>query len=116
MHVSFPLFILPQTTYPIDETMIHDGPPHFSNEGYAYAKRMVDVQVGGERERGEREREERGNGERGFRFPLPVCLPHHTSTLSPSPLCRTASTQPSMAASSRPSSPPTSSAATTTST
>jgi GDP-L-fucose synthase len=32
------------TTYPIDETMIHNGPPHFSNEGYAYAKRMVDVQ------------------------------------------------------------------------
>jgi GDP-L-fucose synthase len=24
--------------------MIHDGAPHFSNEGYAYAKRMVDVQ------------------------------------------------------------------------
>ena len=24
--------------------MIHDGPPHPSNEGYAYAKRMVDVQ------------------------------------------------------------------------
>lgn len=33
-----------KTTYPIDETMIHNGPPHFSNEGYAYAKRMVDVQ------------------------------------------------------------------------
>ena len=33
-----------KTTYPIDETMIHDGPPHSSNEGYAYAKRMVDVQ------------------------------------------------------------------------
>lgn len=33
-----------KTTYPIDETMIHDGAPHFSNEGYAYAKRMVDVQ------------------------------------------------------------------------
>lgn len=32
-----------KTTYPIDETMIHDGPPHESNEGYAYAKRMVDV-------------------------------------------------------------------------
>jgi len=32
-----------KTTYPIDETMIHDGPPHFSNEGYAYAKRMLDV-------------------------------------------------------------------------
>ncbi len=60
-----------KTTYPIDETMVHNGPPHFSNEvsgggrsscgpprrlkqasamlphtqqGYAYAKRMVDVQ------------------------------------------------------------------------
>ncbi|KAG8466777.1 hypothetical protein KFE25_008156 [Diacronema lutheri] len=33
-----------KTSYPIDETMIHNGPPHPSNEGYAYAKRMVDVQ------------------------------------------------------------------------
>lgn len=33
-----------KTTYPIDETMIHNGPPHFSNEGYAYAKRMIDLQ------------------------------------------------------------------------
>ncbi|WIA08998.1 hypothetical protein OEZ85_008412 [Tetradesmus obliquus] len=33
-----------KTTYPIDETMIHNGPPHSSNEGYAYAKRMVDMQ------------------------------------------------------------------------
>lgn len=32
-----------KTTYPIDETMVHDGPPHDSNFGYAYAKRMVDV-------------------------------------------------------------------------
>ena len=32
-----------KTTYPIDETMIHAGPPHSSNEGYAYAKRMIDV-------------------------------------------------------------------------
>ena len=24
-----------KTTYPIDETMIHNGPPHLSNEGYA---------------------------------------------------------------------------------
>lgn len=32
-----------QTTYPIDETMIHNGPPHVSNEGYAYAKRMIDI-------------------------------------------------------------------------
>lgn len=32
-----------KTTYPIDETMVHNGPPHFSNEGYAYAKRMLEV-------------------------------------------------------------------------
>ncbi|MCI4393529.1 hypothetical protein PGIGA_G00158370 [Pangasianodon gigas] len=32
-----------KTTYPIDETMIHNGPPHESNSGYAYAKRMIDV-------------------------------------------------------------------------
>ncbi|XP_041424185.1 GDP-L-fucose synthase isoform X4 [Xenopus laevis] len=33
-----------KTTYPIDETMIHNGPPHTSNFGYSYAKRMIDVQ------------------------------------------------------------------------
>lgn len=33
-----------KTTYPINETMIHDGPPHDSNIGYAYAKRMIDIQ------------------------------------------------------------------------
>ncbi|KAI1721124.1 NAD dependent epimerase/dehydratase family domain-containing protein [Ditylenchus destructor] len=32
-----------KTTYPIDETMIHNGPPHESNFGYSYAKRMIDV-------------------------------------------------------------------------
>ncbi|KAI5616062.1 hypothetical protein C0J50_8557, partial [Silurus asotus] len=32
-----------ETTYPIDETMIHNGPPPESNSGYAYAKRMIDV-------------------------------------------------------------------------
>ncbi|TGZ50855.1 hypothetical protein CRM22_010764 [Opisthorchis felineus] len=32
-----------KTTYPIDETMIHNGPPHDSNYGYSYAKRMLDV-------------------------------------------------------------------------
>ena len=31
-------------TYPIDETMLHDGPPHPSNECYAYAKRILEVQ------------------------------------------------------------------------
>merc|ERR1712136_545749 len=32
-----------KTSYPIDETMIHDGPPHPSNFGYSHAKRMLDV-------------------------------------------------------------------------
>lgn len=32
-----------KTTYPIDETMLHNGPPHSSNEGYAYAKRLIDT-------------------------------------------------------------------------
>lgn len=33
-----------KTTYPIDETMVHNGPPHTSNFGYSFAKRMIDVQ------------------------------------------------------------------------
>eukprot|EP00118_Oscarella_pearsei_P012300 m.89698 g.89698 ORF g.89698 m.89698 type:complete len:338 (+) comp36615_c0_seq16:519-1532(+) len=33
-----------ETAYPIDETMIHSGPPHSSNYGYAYAKRLIDIQ------------------------------------------------------------------------
>jgi len=28
----------------INETMLHDGPPHTSNDAYAYAKRMLEVQ------------------------------------------------------------------------
>jgi len=32
------------TTYPINEKMLHDGAPHDSNDAYAYAKRMLDVQ------------------------------------------------------------------------
>ena len=32
-----------KTSYPINETMVHDGAPHSSNEGYAYSKRMIDV-------------------------------------------------------------------------
>lgn len=31
------------TAYPITADMLHDGPPHNSNEGYAYAKRMTEV-------------------------------------------------------------------------
>ena len=33
-----------KTSYPIDEGMLHDGPPHSSNSAYAYAKRMIQVQ------------------------------------------------------------------------
>ncbi|XP_067000136.2 GDP-L-fucose synthase [Anabrus simplex] len=32
-----------KTSYPIDETMIHNGPPHPSNFGYSYAKRLIDI-------------------------------------------------------------------------
>jgi GDP-L-fucose synthase len=28
-------------TYPIDETMLHNGPPHDSNLGYSIAKRLL---------------------------------------------------------------------------
>jgi GDP-L-fucose synthase len=32
-----------KTTYPINETMLHNGPPHHSNDAYAYSKRMLDI-------------------------------------------------------------------------
>lgn len=32
-----------KTEYPIDETMLHNGAPHSSNDCYAYAKRMLEV-------------------------------------------------------------------------
>jgi GDP-L-fucose synthase len=32
-----------KTSYPIDETMLHNGPPHWSNDAYAYSKRMLEV-------------------------------------------------------------------------
>jgi len=34
----------PYVSYPLTETQLHNGPPHPSNFGYAYAKRMLDVQ------------------------------------------------------------------------
>lgn len=34
----------PGGAYPITHDMLHSGPPHDSNEGYAYAKRMQEVQ------------------------------------------------------------------------
>ena len=32
-----------KTTYPINEEMLHNGPPHNSNNAYAYAKRMLEI-------------------------------------------------------------------------
>jgi GDP-L-fucose synthase len=34
-----------QVGYPLTEKKIHMGPPHFSNDAYAYAKRMTDIQI-----------------------------------------------------------------------
>jgi len=34
-----------KTTYPIDENMLHNGPPHHSNDAYAYAKRLMETHV-----------------------------------------------------------------------
>ena len=36
--------------YPLNEKKIHLGPPHTSNDAYAYAKRMADVQIRAYRE------------------------------------------------------------------
>ena len=33
-----------KVNYPLTEDQIHNGPPHESNYGYAYAKRMIDIQ------------------------------------------------------------------------
>jgi len=39
-----------EVTYPLSEDKIHLGPPHTSNDAYAYAKRMTDVQIRAYRE------------------------------------------------------------------
>jgi GDP-L-fucose synthase len=36
--------------YPLTESKIHLGPPHTSNNAYAYAKRMIDIQIRAYRE------------------------------------------------------------------
>ena len=36
--------------YPLSEEKIHLGPPHYSNDAYAYAKRMMDIQIRAYRE------------------------------------------------------------------
>lgn len=36
--------VFPDGAVPLTESMLHEGPPHPSNEGYAYAKRMMEVQ------------------------------------------------------------------------
>jgi len=52
--------------YPITETVLHEGPPHWSNDAYAYAKRMLDM-LG--RWYNEQEAREQGNnGEKHVRF------------------------------------------------
>lgn len=33
-----------KVSYPINETMLHNGPPHSSNDAYAYAKRLLEIQ------------------------------------------------------------------------
>ena len=38
------IFPDPAPSYPITHDMLHLGPPHPSNEGYAYAKRIMEVQ------------------------------------------------------------------------
>lgn len=37
-------------SYPINETMLHLGPPHYSNDSYAYAKRILEIQCRAYRE------------------------------------------------------------------
>lgn len=37
-------------SYPLVESQIHNGPPHYSNDAYAYAKRMSDIQIRAYRE------------------------------------------------------------------
>ena len=32
------------SVFPMTENMVHESPPHFSNQGYAYAKRMLHIQ------------------------------------------------------------------------
>jgi len=32
-----------KTNYPINENMLHNGPPHHSNDAYAYSKRLLDT-------------------------------------------------------------------------
>jgi GDP-L-fucose synthase len=39
-----------EVDYPLTEKKIHLGPPHFSNDAYAYAKRMTDIQIKAYRE------------------------------------------------------------------
>lgn len=38
------IFPATPSKYPMDETMIHESPPHPSNEGYGYAKRLLEMQ------------------------------------------------------------------------
>ena len=39
-----------KVSYPIVESMLHDGSPHFSNDSYAYSKRMLEIHTKAYRE------------------------------------------------------------------
>jgi GDP-L-fucose synthase len=43
-YLSTCIFPDPAPGYPMTADMLHTGPPHPSNQAYAYAKRMVDIQ------------------------------------------------------------------------
>jgi len=38
------IYPIDPSKFPMDESMVHESPPHYSNEGYAYAKRMLELQ------------------------------------------------------------------------
>jgi GDP-L-fucose synthase len=38
------IYPIKPSKFPMDETMIHESEPHYSNEGYAYSKRMMAIQ------------------------------------------------------------------------
>ena len=38
-------YIYENLRFPMTEEMLHESPPHFSNEGYSYSKRMLEMQT-----------------------------------------------------------------------
>lgn len=54
-YMSTCIFPDPAPSYPMNTAMLHMGPPHQSNQAYAYAKRMVDVHCRAYRQQYKRE-------------------------------------------------------------